>query len=361
MESALFLGTGEPGERRLGDALGSAALAADPRERSVASWVLRNGREAGRSTDTLPASRGYFVPLSGTREEPLGVLGVVPEGSALARGQRRRLGSIANQVALALERELLSSAVSAASVRAESERLRADVLAAVSHDLRTPLATIQGAASTLLEREGGLDEHARRQLLQDVLCEAERLGRLVENLLQLGRVGDGRLEPRRETHPLDELVGASLDRLRRSGDVERIHVSLPEEPLLLFVDGNLLIQLVWNLLDNAMRYAADGPIELRARRAAEGGLEVAVLDRGPGLPPGDPERLFERFVRGGDEHATRGSGLGLAIGRAIARVHGGDLRAEPRPGGGAIFLLTLPPSCWSGAAGAASGVTETPA
>lgn len=352
MESAIFLGIGEQGERRLGDALGAPSLAADTRERSVASWVLRNGHEAGVSTDTLPGARAYYIPLVGTREEPLGALGVVPGGPALARGQRRVLASIASLVALALERELLSSAVAATSVRAETERLRADLLAAVSHDLRTPLATIQGAASTLLERERTLAPDARAALLQDVLCEAERLARLVENLLQLGRVGDGKLELRRDRFPLEELVGPALDRLRRGGPIERIRVSLPEEPLLLHADGDLVIQLIWNLLDNALRYAPQGPIELAARRTAEGGLELEVLDRGPGLPRGDPERLFERFVRGEEHARMRGSGLGLAIGRAIARVHGGELRAEDRPGGGARFVLTLPPSCLAEAAGA---------
>jgi two-component system sensor histidine kinase KdpD len=265
------------------------------------------------------------------------------------------LASIASQIALALERELLSAAAAAASVRAETERLRADLLAAVSHDLRTPLATIQGAASALLEREQTLAPDARRALLEDVLGEAERLARLVENLLQLGRVGEGRLQPRREHQPLEELVGAALDRLRRSGGVERIRASMPDEPLILYVDGELIIQLLWNLLDNALRYAPQGPIELAARRTPEGGFELEVLDRGPGLPSGDPERLFERFVRG-DEHArTRGSGLGLAIGRAIAHVHGGELRAESRPGGGARFRLDLPPSCLAEACGAADG------
>jgi two-component system sensor histidine kinase KdpD len=342
MESAIYLAGGAPGELRIADAVGASRLASDLRERSVASWVLRNGREAGRSTDTLPGAQATYLPLVGTAEVPLGVLGVVPASGELTRRERRLVDSLASQIALALEREQLSRAMGNAGARAEAERTRADLLETVSHDLRTPLATIEGAASVLLESWDSHTPEARRELLQDVAHEAERLGRIVENLLQLGRVGAGGLELRREWYPLEDVVATALERLRRTENIQRIAVRIPPGIPLLSIDGDLMTQLLWNLLDNALRHAPEGPIELVAAFDEGRTLTVDVLDRGPGLGPGDPEHLFERFVRGEQKVHTRGSGLGLAIARAVARVHGGELVASARDGGGACFRLSLP-------------------
>jgi two-component system sensor histidine kinase KdpD len=210
----------------------------------------------------------------------------------------------------------------------------------VSHDLRTPLATITGSATTLRESPD-MAPAARRDLVEAICEEAERLERLVSNLLDMTRLDSGAVEPKREWVPLDEVVGGALTRLERTLAGRRVTTTIPADVPLVALDPVLVQQLFVNLLENAAKYTPPGSeIEIRAGR--EGGtLVVEVADRGPGIPLGDEERVFERFHRG--PHAgVRGVGLGLPIARAIAQAHGGRLVAASRPGGGAAFRLTLP-------------------
>ncbi|HEY6106321.1 MAG TPA: sensor histidine kinase KdpD [Anaeromyxobacteraceae bacterium] len=316
-----------------GFALGAAELA-------VARWTLEHGRLAGSGTDTLPGSAVTCVPLR-LGSQTLGVLAVRPRAPGpLTTEQRDVLAAFARQVAFALERVRLAEQARQAALRARTEELRSSLLSSVSHDLRTPIAAITGAATTL-RSEAGLDERVRRDLLEAVCEEAERLERLVGNLLDMTRLESGTVSPKREWVPLEEIVGTALGRVEKLLGRRNVATTIPAGFPLLSVDPVLLEQLLVNLLENAARYAgAEAGIEIRAEQEG-GSLVIEVADRGPGISPGDEERIFERFQRG--EHAgVAGAGLGLAIARAIAQVHGGRLTAANRPGGGAVFRLTLP-------------------
>jgi two-component system sensor histidine kinase KdpD len=251
----------------------------------------------------------------------LGVLALAFERDQGARAdQRDFLDVFARQGALALERARLADEAKHAALRARSEEMRSSLLSAVSHDLRSPLAAITGAATEL--RDGGTPEGGIRRELLDTICEeAERLERLVSNLLDMTRLDSGTLQVRREWFPLEEVVGSALTRLEAELRGRPIDVAIPSSLPLLAADPVLLEQLFVNLLENASVYTPAGsPIEIRAQ-ASNG--------------------LFEKFVRG--EHVgIPGAGLGLAICRGIANAHGGELVAENRPGGGAVFRLTLP-------------------
>jgi two-component system sensor histidine kinase KdpD len=222
-----------------------------------------------------------------------------------------------------------------AEVRARTEELRSSLLSAVSHDLRTPLAVITGAATSLVEHGDRLTPAARSDLLWSIVDDARRLERVLSNLLQLTRVESG-LQPTREWVPAEEIIGAALTRTEEVRRGTAVETDVPSD-LVLQIDPVLFEQVLINLLDNAMKHAAP-PFAVRARRRA-GDVEIEVADRGPGLPPGQPRRLFEKFIRGS---TAPGAGLGLAVVRAIVQAHGGTVVAEPRAGGGAVFRIVLP-------------------
>jgi two-component system sensor histidine kinase KdpD len=314
--------------------------ALDASELAVARWVLEHGVPAGRGTDTLPGERVVCVPLR-TFGDVLAVLALRPARErGLTAVQRSFLDALARQGALALDRVRLAEEARHAALRAKTEELRSGLLSAVSHDLRTPLAAITGAG-TMLRQGEGLDPTLRRDLVETVCEEAERLERLVSNLLDMTRLESGAVQPRREWVPLDEVIGAALTRLERRLAGRRITTLIADDVPLLSIDPVLVQQLFHNLLENAAKYTPPGSdIDVRAVR--EGGtLVVDVGDRGPGIPAGQEERVFERFHRG-DHAGVGGVGLGLPIARAIAQAHGGRLVAGNRPGGGAVFRLTLP-------------------
>jgi two-component system, OmpR family, sensor histidine kinase KdpD len=307
----------------------------------VSKWAFEHGQMAGLGTGTLPGATALFLPLIASRR--LGVLGVRPSDpeSLLAPEQLHQLETFANQTALAMERTLLAEESRVAQVRIEKEQLRSSLLSSVSHDLRTPLAAITGTLSGLLEDEGQIDSGTRRELLQAVYEEVERLTRLVNNLLDMMRLESGAVTARKEWHLLEEVVGTALAHLEERLQGRAVDVRLPPDLPLVEMDAVLIEQVLVNLLDNAVKYTPPGaPIEVIARRS-DGAIEVSVADRGPGLPPGDGQRVFEKFYRG-QPSTTRGVGLGLAICKAIVETHGGAIWAENRPGGGAIFLFTLP-------------------
>lgn len=232
-------------------------------------------------------------------------------------------------------------AAAAAEVRAQTEELRSSLLSSVSHDLRTPLAAITGAASALSDPAAPLPEAQRKELLQSITGEAARLERLVGNLLDMTRLESGGLQPRREWVPLEELVGGALNRLERALAGRPVHIALAPGLPLLHVDPVLIEQALINVLDNAAKHTpAGGAIEIAAQ-VAGAELEVEVRDRGPGLPPAAGNRLFEKFYRGAPAGGS-GAGLGLAICKGIVEAHGGRVSAADRQGGGATFRLTFP-------------------
>ena len=319
-----------------------AAWVLDAGERAGAESAYEHGRPAGRGTPAPGGARALYLPLRASRGT-LGVLGLRPdEPKALGSpDQLHQLETFANQTALALERTQMADEAQAAQVRAEAEHLRNALLSAVSHDLRTPLATITGAASTVLDGEARLDPATRRELLQSVYDEAERLNRLVQNLLEMTRLESGALQLRKEWHPLEEVIGAALGRLGTRLANRRVTTRVPPDLPLVAIDDVLVEQLLVNLLDNAVKYTpAESPITLIAT-ATDRAVTVEVADRGPGLPPGEEDRVFEKFYRG-QPTSGRGVGLGLAICQGIVRAHGGRIWAQNLPEGGVAFLFTLP-------------------
>ncbi len=330
-------------EGRLISSQTDAVAALDAHEEAVAKWVLEHGQTAGRGTATLPGSQGVYLPLS-TSRGIAGVLGIRPSESAQAIDieQLHLLEAFAGLIALALERAALEAEADQIRLDIETERLRSSLLSAVSHDLRTPLSVITGASSTLLESAQTLDHDVRQELAASILSESERLNRLVANLLDMTRLQAGALEIRKQWQPVEEVIGASLGRLTRQlqGRAVATHVAaeLPFAPF----DDLLVQQVIVNLLENAARYTPEGtPIDISARQESHS-IVIEVADRGPGLPPGDPNRLFEKFYRVADSRSHVGAGLGLAICRGIVQLHGGRIQAENRPGGGAVFRFTLP-------------------
>jgi len=338
LPAVVFLADPSAGPDRMLAVTGSRELPEDERERAAAASVMASPRATG--SGGAGHARTYHVPLVAAGARPLGVLGVLPRSTPPSRRERILLGSLAAQIALALERNALAEEAQRAAIEAESERLRANLLATVSHDLRTPLAAISGSASMLLELERSEGGAEREGLLREIQTESNRLTRMVENLLQLGRLEDGKLAVRKEWYPLEEVLEAALARLAAFTDTRRIQIeSAPGLPLVP-MDADLMVNVFVNLLDNALRYAPEGPVVVAARAAADR-LAVEVSDRGPGLAAAELERVFEPFVRGARER-QRGSGLGLAICKAIVTVHGGRITAGNRPAGGAVFRLVLP-------------------
>ena len=312
-------------------------------EHGVAQWVQEHGQMAGRGSTTLPGARALYLPLAAARGT-VGVLGVEPpaDEAPATPEQLHLLETFAAQTALAIERVALVDEAQQARLRSETERLRSSLLSAVSHDLRTPLATITGSASALVEQEAGLDAAARRELAQAIQEEADRLNRLVHNLLDMTRLESGGIRVRKDWHPFEEIVGSALARVEKQIGQRRVDIDLSPELPLVPLDPLLVEQVLINLLDNAIKYTPEGAsIEISAS-VEDGAVRVTVADRGPGFAPGEEARIFEKFYRGQDAGTRSGAGLGLAIARGIVEAHGGRITAEPRPGGGALFRFTLP-------------------
>jgi two-component system, OmpR family, sensor histidine kinase KdpD len=314
----------------------------DGNEVGVAGWVFEHRRPAGLGTTTLPGASRLYVPLMAARG-CAGVLGVRPVDPHAfdTPEQLHQLETFANQTALAIERARLTEEAQETQLRMETERLRNSLLSSVSHDLRTPLATITGAATTLIEQGGRLDGPAQHDLLGSVREEAERLNRLVQNLLEMTRLESGALELRKEWHSIEEVIGAALRRHAKRLIGRRITTRvLPDLPLVA-MDDVLIEQVLMNLIDNALKYTPTGtPVDIIAT-ATDRAATVEVADRGPGIPAGQEEKIFEKFYRG-QPGEGRGAGLGLAICRGIIRAHGGRIWAQNLPGGGVAFLFTLP-------------------
>jgi two-component system sensor histidine kinase KdpD len=298
---------------------------------------------AGLGTPTLSASRGLYLPLTGA-SKVLGVLTLRPaEPEQLHDPERLKLlQALVGQTALALERCELAEAAKHASALAETERARNALLSSVSHDLRTPLAAITGAATSLRDDAGTLSTATRWELAEMVAQEAGRLNRVIGDLLEMTRLESGAVPLRTEWHSLEETVGAALVRLeKRLGD-RPIRTTIPADLPLVPFDDVLFERVVWNLVENADRHSPPGqPIELSAE-LDEPFLRFEVADHGPGLPAGEEQRVFEKFYRGPGEPPGSGVGLGLAICRGIVEAHGGSLWAANRPEGGAVFTVQLP-------------------
>jgi len=331
-----------PGDAGVLTAWSGSQFAVDANELGVGRWVYEHRQAAGLGTATLPGASALYLPLVAPRG-PVGALGIRPaDRHALdAPEQLHQLETFANQTALAIERAHLADEAQQAQVRIETERLRNSLLSSVSHDLRTPLATITGAASTILESGERLDARTRHELLESIREEADRLNRLVQNLLEMTRLESGALQLSKEWHPLEEVIGAALSRLGKRLADRRVDTRVPPDLPLVPIDDVLVEQVLVNLLDNAIKYTPSAsPIRIMAT-ATDEAVTVEVADRGPGLPRGEEDKVFEKFYRGLPT-GGRGAGLGLAICQGIVKAHGGHIWAQNLPEGGVAFLFTLP-------------------
>jgi two-component system, OmpR family, sensor histidine kinase KdpD len=314
-----------------------------PDERGVAQWAYEHGQSAGAGTDTLPGADGIYTPLVAARGV-LGVLGVQPSSprQLAAPEQLHLLETFASQTALAVERAQLAEEAERTRLQIETERLRSSLLSSVSHDLRTPLAAIVGATSTLADDDEQLDPVTRSELAQTAYEEATRLNRLVGNLLDMTRLESGTVEVRKDWQSLEEVIGAALARVDVLLGERRVTTRLDPDLPLIPLDGVLIEQVFVNLLENAAKYTPpDSPIELAAW-PDEASVIVEVADRGQGIAAEDETRVFDKFYRGKTGRTRVGVGLGLAICQAIVAAHGGRIWVESRAGGGASFRFTLP-------------------
>jgi two-component system sensor histidine kinase KdpD len=310
---------------------------------SIAQWVHDHGRPAGLGSDALPGAPAVYLPLTGSRNT-LGVLAVLPENRrrVLLPEQRHLLETFAGQIALAIERAVLAEAADKAKLSTEREALRNTLLASISHDLRTPLAVISAASGTLSDPSLTIDAPARQALLTSISTKSKEMEQLVSNVLDLMRFETGPVSLRLDWESLDDLIGAAIQRLQEPLRSREIRMHLPDDLPLVHVDAALVVQVITNLLDNIVRHVPRGTVIEVSARAEGDSVLVVIDDDGPGLPPGDADRLFAKFQRGREE-SVAGAGLGLAICRAIVDAHGGVIRARNRPGSpGARFEFTLP-------------------
>jgi two-component system, OmpR family, sensor histidine kinase KdpD len=310
---------------------------------AVAQWVYDHAQMAGRGTNTLAGSDAIYMPIGGAGGT-LGVLAILPVNlrRVYLPEQQRLLETFLSQTALALERVRLADQARAAQVKVETESLRNSLLSAISHDLRTPLSSIVGASSSLVEDAGRLDPRAQRELAQTIYDEAQRMATLANNILDMARLDTGAIQLNRDWVPVEEIVGGVLTRLQRRVEGRPVDVRLPRDLPMVKVDAVMIEQVLANLLENAVKYTPAGSVLEIEATAAPGEVVVSVADRGPGIPQGLEERLFDKFYRAVPERAQSGVGLGLTICRAIVEAHRGRIWAENRPGGGAAFRFALP-------------------
>ncbi|MFO0429313.1 MAG: DUF4118 domain-containing protein [Planctomyces sp.] len=314
----------------------------DTTDAGVIRWVFENRQIAGAGTSTLPGTDSLYVPLL-TGDSIQGVLGVRC-GISSQRPETRQiqlLQAFAAQTAAALQRCELAEESERIRIQSETERLRNSLLSAVSHDLRTPLATLTGAASTLADQGSSLTEAARTELAESILDESDRMHRLVTNLLDLTRLEAGAIILKKELQPIDEVIGVALKRLDRQLRDHAVRVSIEEGLPAIMIDELLMQQVFTNLLDNAAKFSPPGTEIDVTVRSAGGLISVAVSDRGPGITAGDERRIFEKFFRSHDLSAS-GSGIGLAICRGVIELHGGTISAVRRADGGASIRFSLP-------------------
>lgn len=314
--------------------------AMDNRERETMQWAYHHKHPAGYGTDSGHDARGLYIPLQGA-DKTLGVIGIDFTGEEeLSQERKQVLESCITQISVALERERLAEESRHALLQVEAEQWRNALLSSISHDLRTPLTGIAGTASALLSIETSDDKPERRDLLKNIASEANRLSRLVENLLSLVRIESDRAEIRKEWLPLEEVIGSALQALRQRLQERNVSTDLSADLPLVYIDGVLIEQAIINLLDNAVKFTRkDGTITLTAR-TSNTDLVVEVQDDGQGIPPDELPYIFNKFFSSGKKPS--GSGLGLTITKAIIGSHEGHISADNNAAGGAYFKIVIP-------------------
>ena len=333
-DGAISVKTGYPPEDRLDDA-----------DLAAANWAWENNRSAGRGSDTLPGARRLFLPMR-TGRGPIGIIGIDSDkpGPLLTPDQRRLLDALMDQAALAIERVRLVADMDRVKRTLETDRLRSALLTSISHDLKTPLAAVLAAAGTLRDLGKALDDSQKADLLATIVDESERLNRFIANLLDMTRLEAGAIAPNAALHDIGEVLGSAL---RRAGKIlaqHRVEVALAADLPMVELDPVLFEQVLFNLLDNAAKYAPQRTtIRIASWREREA-VYLQVIDEGEGIPPGDLEQIFDKFyrVQKGDQ-VRAGTGLGLAISRGFVEAMQGTITAANRSDrSGAVFTIRLP-------------------
>jgi two-component system sensor histidine kinase KdpD len=339
-DAAVWLRNGEGYLERIAGSLQHG----DPvKETSVLQWVYNNHDVAGMGTSTMPSSAVFYVPLT-IAGQTGGVLGVKPKikDKSFTQDEMALFQTFASLLTSALERTQAGDAAEKARIEAERERMRSVLLSSVSHDLRTPLASITGASSSILEDEGRMPPEMIRDLTRSIHQEAGRLSRLVANLLDVTSLEAGGIAPNRQPYFLDELIGSVLAGLEDVLATHEVRTHLAPNLPMALIDPILLEQVFANLMENAAKYTPDGSrIEIDVSRKGREIL-VAISDNGPGIPAGAEKVIFDKFFTIGNKISSKGTGLGLSICSAIIKAHGGVITAENRREGGARFLFTVP-------------------
>jgi two-component system sensor histidine kinase KdpD len=340
-EVAILLPSANDG-RTLGLYTHSSGATLDEHEIAVATWAFEHDQPAGRGTDTLPAARLRYLPLSTARGK-VGVLGVWPTeaGRYLTPEQRRLLEAFGSLAAVAIERVHLAEAAGQVQLLEVTEKLQSALLNSISHDLRTPLVSITGALSTLQEDDVRLDDESRRILVDTAAEEARRLNRLVGNLLDMTRLEAGAIKVKPEPRDVQDVIGAALQQVgERLGD-RPVEIDIPADLPLVPLDFVLVVHVLVNLIDNALKYSPPGsPIQIRTL-PSDGEVLIEIADRGIGIPAEDLDRVFQKFYRVQRPDNVTGTGLGLSISKGLIEAHGGRVWARNRPGGGAVITVAL--------------------
>lgn len=317
----------------------------DTRSRAAAEWALKSGKRAGWQTETLPDSKWLFMPLA-TQQDVIGLLGISREdrGRGLTEPERRLLETLCDQSAVILERGKMIAETAEAHRFTETEKLRTALLSSVSHDFRTPLVSVIGAASTLRDLGDKLSESARTALLDTIVSESARLNRFIQNLLDMTKLGYGAIAQRREWLDVPDIVEAAQKRLGGRLRRHELVVSVAPEAALVMADATLLEQVLVNLLDNAVKYSPEGSRIEVAAKMDRGHLSLTVADAGPGIAAEKKEKIFDLFYRvQGQDRQKAGTGLGLTIVRGFVEAMGGTVSVSNRmPGPGTMFEIRLP-------------------
>jgi two-component system sensor histidine kinase KdpD len=315
----------------------------DENELAVAAWAFEHDEPAGRGTDTLPAVPLRCQPLK-TANNIIGVLGIRPKDSSnfLTPEQRQTLAAFANQAALAIERARLAEQAQHAELLQATEKLQTALLNSISHDLRTPLVAITGALTSLDEQAEGLNDEYRRSLVSTAREEADRLNRLVGNLLSMTRIESGAIKLHREPGDVQDVIGTALEQLGNRIVDHEIKVNIPDDCPLLSIDFTLIVQVVVNLLENAVKYSPKSSLIEVTASLLDDKARLQIADRGVGIPPDDLTRIFDKFYRVQRPESVSGTGLGLSISKGIVEAHDGRIYAHDREGGGTIITIELP-------------------
>jgi two-component system, OmpR family, sensor histidine kinase KdpD len=319
--------------------------ALDEPDLAAAKWAWEKNRPAGRDSDALPGAKWLFQPMR-TGRGPVGIVGICRDepGPLLRVEQRRLLDALIDQSALSIERVRLVEDVDRVKRIAETDRLRSALLTSISHDLKTPLAAVLGSAGALRDLAPSLDDDAKADLIATIIDEAERLNRFIANLLDMTKLESGAVVPNVGPHDVGEIVATALTRASRILTNHKVEMELASDMPMALVDAVLFEQVLFNLLDNAAKYAPpQSTIRIQSWRDS-GRLFLRVLDEGPGIPAGDLERIFDKFyrVQKGDK-VRAGTGLGLAISRGFVEALQGTLTAANRTDrSGAEFTIALP-------------------